>query len=177
MAEPLDESYLNWLYSQVATTRSRTPSKTYWNLLRLMYTVEFVWFIPNDDNRVEDGRDLRREFFLERAIRLRDSGWMDLNCSFLEMAIGLSRRLSFEAGQEPAWWFWKLMENLDLHEYSDAKPLPKDIVRERLDAVVWRTYEPNGDGGLFPLKNPPHDQRSMELWYQLNTYLIENEYV
>ncbi len=175
MSEPLDELYLKWLYSQVANPRARR--RTHWKLLREMYTTEFVWLIPNDDNRVEDGRDLRHEFLTEAHICEVNDDWMALGCSFLEMAIGLSRRLSFETENSESWWFWTLMENLDLKECTDQSDIPEQVIASRLNAVIWRTYDANGRGGLFPLANSMRDQRTVEIWYQLQTYLLECGYV
>jgi hypothetical protein len=39
--------------------------------------------------------------------------------------------------------------------------------------VIHRYYQPNGHGGFFPLENPQDDQRHVELWYQLNEYVME----
>lgn len=172
MNEPLDELYLTWLYSQVASPKARNPSRTYWTLLRQLYKKEFVWFVPNDDNRVEDGRYLRYEF-LEAHHRSHEDDWMDLSCSFLEMLIALSRRLSFQADGEPVIWFWHLIETLELANYNDNVIYPYDEVDEILDRVIWRTYEKDGKGGLFPLKNANRDQRQVEIWYQMSAYLIE----
>ena len=109
MTKPLDELYLEWLYSQVASLRSRNPERKHWALLRQLYSTEFVWFVPNDDNRVEDGRDLRHEFLEDEGLTDVDPEWMDLGCSAFEMMLGLARRLSFEAEGEPREWFWRLM--------------------------------------------------------------------
>ena len=49
----------------------------------------------------------------------------------------------------------------------------RDIVADAMAAIIWRTYDSNGYGGLFPLRNPREDQRKVELWYQLNAYLLE----
>lgn len=174
MNELLDESYLRWLYSQVASVRLKNPSRTYWRILRQLYTKEFIWIIPNDDNRVEDGRDLRYEFIEEQGLEDVDQEWMNLGCSFLEMMIGLSRRLSFEDDGEPRTWFWKLMENLDLERYNDNVVIPDDKVDEILDTVIQRTYKRDGRGGLFPLRSARFDQRDVEIWYQLSAYLLEN---
>lgn len=174
MTKPLDELYLEWLYSQVASLRSRIPEKRYWNLLRQLYTTEFVWFVPNDDNRVEDGRDLRHEFLTEEGITDVDLEWMDLGCSVLEMMIGLARRLSFEAEGEPRVWFWRLIENLGLSSDNDAHHNTKKV-NDVLRTLIFRTYDANGRGGLFPLRNAQKDQRDVEIWYQLCTYLSEAE--
>ena len=75
----------------------------------------------------------------------------------------------------PDIWFWHLIETLDLEQFNDRKydDHAQEEIAEILDRVIWRTYAPNGDGGLFPLRNPTKDQRKVELWYQLNAYLLE----
>lgn len=171
MSEPLDESYFVWLYSQVADCRLKNPSRTYWRMMRELHTKEFVWLIPNDDNRIEDGRALRYEFIDECGIQSAPRDWLRMGCSMLELLIGLSRRLAFEAEGEPRAWFWKLVENLDLEEYNDHRLPPRNYINRTLDKVIWRTYNRNGHGGLFPLNGTRNDQRWVELWYQLNEYL------
>jgi hypothetical protein len=173
LAEPLDELYLKWLYSQVANPRARNKHRTYWELLRVQFTTEFIWLVPNDDNRVEDGRLLRIEFMQDCGIVSADENWLGLGCSFLEMAIALSRRLSFEGGGISSEWFWVLMRNLDLQDCTDATQTPAQDIDSILNRVIWRTYRPDGSGGLFPLKRPSKDQRTVEIWYQLQAYLLE----
>jgi hypothetical protein len=175
--EPLDELYLRWLYAGVGDVRLRNSSRTYWTLLRQFYKKEFVWIVPNDDNRVEDGKDLRYEFIDACGIETVDDAWINMGCSMLEMLIALSRRLAFEAEREPRDWFWRLIENLDLEEFTDANfnNRARRHVDTVLDNVVWRLYLPDGRGGLFPLDHPAEDQRDVEIWYQLSAYLLENE--
>lgn len=176
MSEPLDELYFKWLYRQVGSTRAKDPKKTYWSLLRHLFTTEFVWFVPNDDNRVEDGKDLRLEFRNDNHIHDIDPDWMSQGCSFLEMMVALSRRLAFQTESRPAWWFWHLMDNLELSFLTDAqyaKEKPERYIQSVLEAVIWRTYRYDGKGGLFPLQYPERDQCDVEIWYQLNAYLIE----
>lgn len=176
MSTSLDERYFTWLYGQVASVDNGNPSRNYWKLLKQLYIKEFIWIIPNDDNRAEDGRDLRRDFVDEKRIVNISSDWMSLGCSMLEMFIGLSRRLAFEDGGDSPGWFWKLIENLGLDLYNDNVQLPEKKVDEILDQIIWRTYRRNGHGGLFPLRRAVEDQRDVELWYQLNTYLLEKGY-
>lgn len=177
MSEPLDELYLRWLYTKIGSVKLRSPAKTYWSLARQLFTKEFVWIVPNDDNRLEDGRDLRQEFVDDCGIAEVDPGWMDLGCSMLEMLIALSRRLSFEAGRNPHGWFWRLMENLEVEEFTDKNysRLVERLVDDKLDQVIWRTYRQDGRGGLFPLEHPKQDQREVEIWYQLCAYLLEHD--
>lgn len=173
--EPLDEQYFRWLYGQVSDVRLRNPSRTYWSLLKLLHTKEFVWIIPNDDNRLEDGRQLRYEFLDAEGIEEVDPHWLDLGCSMLEMLIALSLHLEFEDDSRSAQqWFWQMLQNLDIHKCTDRHQWSEEDVDEILDNVIWRTYKPNGRGGLFPLKHAHDDQRDVELWYQFNAYLLEN---
>lgn len=174
MSRPLDESYLEWLYNQVVDTHRRS-ALSYWTLFRVLYQKEFVWLILNDDNRVNDGLDYRRDFITDRDISDSDD-WVSLGCSFLEVLFGLSRRLEFETDISLRDWFWHLIEVLGLREYHDKTLFPDQDVNDILDTVIWRTYLPNGHGGLFPLEHARKDQRNVELWYQLNAYLIENDY-
>lgn len=172
MKPPLDELYLTWLYGQFADPEVASPSQTYWKVSTCLFKKEFVWFVPNDDNRAEDGRYLREEFLADLGLEVEDPDWMHMGCSMLELFVGLSRRLSFLDEGEPRDWFWHLMNTLSLR-HNDRRPFRTDDVEEVLDNVIWRTYEPDGQGGLFPLKHPERDQRDEELWRQLNSYLLE----
>ena len=178
MSEPLDEVYLRWLYSQVGNVKLKNPARTHWALLKQLYTKEFVWIIPNDDNRLEDGRDLRHEFLREAHLPDQvDPNWMEMGCSMLEMLIALAQRLEFETDIPVGEWFWKMLYNLNLSDLTDEAGLLGDYseqdVDEILDEVSWRTYDPDGRGGLFPLEFAEEDQREVEIWYQQSAYVNE----
>lgn len=180
MDEPLDEQYLIWLYRQVASIQLQNPARTYWSLLKQLYVKEYIWLIPNDDNRVEDGRDLRYEFIEETHVDIHTPDWLTLGCSVLEMLIALSRRLAFEADGEASEWFWTLLENVNLRQYNDLEYGKQahdnyDAIEDILDEIIWRTYSYEGLGGLFPLRTAYEDQRDVEIWYQLSAYLSERE--
>ena len=175
MNERLDKQYFKWLYKNVCSLRDRDPSRSYWTLLDQLLRKEFVWLVPNDDNRAEDGRNLRLEFLDSQRSSYVDSDWMRLGCSMLELLIGISRRLSFETERNSREWFWELIENLELDEYNDNSPIPSEDIDEVLDRVIWRIYKPDGFGGLFPLKRTGADQRRIELWYQMSEYVLEKD--
>ena len=172
---PLDELYFRWLYGEACYPEENNPNHKFWNLLRVFYGKEFIWIIPNDDNRAEDGKDLRQEFVDTIYFKTPDQNWMRMGCSVLEMLVALTRRLAFETDGSPREWFWVLLENLDLTKYNDNTLVPIPEVEEILDAVIWRTYHYDGTGGLFPLRRPTEDQRQVEIWYQLSAYLLELE--
>lgn len=173
MSETLDDLYLTWLYSQVGSVKVKNPGRTYWTLFRQLYTKEFIWFVPNDDNRAEDGRELRYEFAADEGLHHVDPAWLSLECSVLEMLIALSRRASFEDGRPAKVWFWIFLRNLGLDAYTDRSRYERRDVDEVLESVIHRRYDRNGNGGIFPLYNPAKDQRRVELWYQLCEYLLQ----
>lgn len=165
----VDYDYYEWLVKQVHIPNG----KTYRDLFEQMHNLEFVWTVPNDDNRVQDGVDLRTEFLDGSHRHLMISG-----ATFLEVLIGISRRLAFTAGGEASYWAWILLKNLRLQKCSDPLTEVKIAkVKDILDAVIWRTYQRDGRGGFFPLQNPAEDQTKVEIWYQLNAYVIEMQAV
>lgn len=166
--------YLLWLYRQVRTVRTtRKGPNTYWDLFGQLCQTEFVWFVPNDDNRASDGRELRYEWAARTGTEV-TSEWLEVGCSFLEMLIGVARRLSFEGGNDSASWFWQLIDNLGLTEYKDGTNFEPEEVEDITSAVIWRTYDRDGNGGLFPLRRASKDQRRVEIWYQLSEYLLQD---
>lgn len=161
----IDYEYYQWLISQIDVPRH----KSYNDLFERMHNFEFVWFVPDDDNRVGDALDLRTEFLEESALELSLTG-----PTILEIVVSLSRRVAFTAGGSERAWAWKLIKNLHLHKMAD--PL-SDARAQKVDdilyALVWRTYDRSGEGGFFPLKNSIDDQTKVEIWYQMNAYVIE----
>lgn len=175
MSARLDDQYFEWLYSTVAATKNRNPARSFWILLRQMHSTEFVWFVPNDDNRVEDGLELRDEFVTELGL-VPDPEWMGLGCSVLEMLVALARRCGFQRSETTDEWFWRLVEHIGLRSYNDRKLANGSLlseVDETINQLIFRTYGPAGEGGLFPLKRPHRDQTKVELWYQMQAYMIE----
>lgn len=170
----LDDQYFTWLYSLVADVQTRKGPRTYWNLLRKLFVTEFAWFVPNDDNRAEDGRELRLEWASLVDVDVHRD-WMALGCSFLEMLIALSRRLDFQTDQDATFWFWHLIGNLGLLGHNDRSKFLEEDIENRTHTVMFRTYDPDGSkGGLFPLRQTDKDQRKVEIWYQLSEYLLQD---
>lgn len=175
----IDDQYLEWLYSQIASVRNRNPHRSYWNLCRRLYSTEFIWSVRNDENRAGDGKELRREFVEVRFLDRADPDWMDLPCSVLEMLIAFCNRLEFQSGVPTIEWFHILLTNLGIDEYSDANYTTffEEDIDHRVDIFLRREYDRNGVGGLFPLVKAPRDQRKIELWWQMAIYLLDNGYV
>jgi hypothetical protein len=164
----IDYEYYLWLTKKIDIPNG----KSYLDLFERMHNAEFFWTVPNDDNRVQDGIDLRGEF-----LEVRGGGDLNLQgATCLEVVVGLSRRLAFiaDGGHRSAQWAWTLLKNLRLHKFSDPlTPVRQERVDEILYNVVWRNYHPDGRGGFFPLQNPDVDQTKIEIWHQLNAYVSE----
>lgn len=173
MSRPLTEDYLRWLEPQIRE-QSQSPDKTYWDLLGLMFDRQFEAFINHDDNRAVDGLDLRVEFCRHRHIRPTSLNYLGSSAMFLEVLIGLSRRLAFAAGGNAPGWAWQLLDNLELRKFSD--PLSRRRAQQAdgiIHAAIHRTYSPDGLGGFFPLVDADEDQTQVEIWYQMAAYLAE----
>jgi len=171
---PLDRMYFTWLYSHIGDLITTDLKHSYFKLAEQLYTKEFIWFVPNDDNRNTDGIELRKVFLSETEVDYPSDEWLKMSSSMLELIIGISERLSFLDEREPHVWFWELIDNLGII-YSDYE-YDIDVeyaVDDALDRVIWRLYDQDGSGGLFPLNNPVKDQRHVELWYQMSSYVNE----
>ena len=160
-------NYFNWLCETVGC-----KTKPGWNkVLELLHNEDFVSLVPNDDNRVADGIELRDYYFDHDGLSV-----MVGPCSLLEMIVGLAIRIA-DILFDPMWEeapnihhaFWEMINNLGLYPGSSEN---KKIV----DNLVNRNYEEDGRGGLFPLNLPVEDQRKLEIWYQMMSYLGERYY-
>lgn len=172
MNEPID-LYFKWLYSKVSD--ANPPSFKEETLLGELYRIEFVWLLPGDDNRAEDGKDLRTEYI--QISKLKPEIYiMDLECTVLEMLIAFSRRAAFQTDETSREWFWIMVDNLGLLELNGTVEENCNDLQEIVDVLIWRTYGDKGEGGLFPLRNTTNNQRKVEIWYQFCEYIYERDF-
>ena len=169
------DPYYDWLCNLVGANGRHGG---YLELLEALHERTFVAKMPMDNNRVGDGLQLRVDFQKEHG------PWgSSVNrglCSFLEFLIGLSKRMSFlmygEGNAYTEFYFWKIIGNLGLNKCSDDKWYTINgefFVEDALMRVNDRVYAPDGRGGLFPLVHPDSDQRRVEIWYQMQAWLME----
>ena len=176
----IEEDYFNWLYDSVCDS-SYTRSLSYYDLFSYLYTTEFYWSIDKDENRAIDGINLRYIFAEDYRINTNTEKWntfVSQPCNVLEMMVALARRCE-EAiacddyyGNRTSQWFWTMVVNLGLGEYSDSK-FDFDQVNEIVHIFLDRKYEDNEIGCPFFVKNPRAPLHKTELWMQLNWYLSE----
>lgn len=176
----LVNAYYSWLCDLVDVTR---PTRSYDILTRKLHDTRFYWSVPNDDNRAFEARNLREAFCEENNVEYIFE-YFDTGCSILELLVALAYRCESimvdQYGDMPMRkWYWDMLGNVGLSKFTDEvwNDIDGDFnVDQVLIRINDRTYKRNGQGGLFPLNHAKKDQRSVELWYQMNAYLVENYY-
>lgn len=168
------QRYRSWLFDSF-------DFHGYTKLFDILYGTEFVWTLPMDANRESDGRHLRvtYEAISGTYMTLEE---LDAPCSFLEMLVALAQAL-YEViyVSDIKTWVWVFLDNIGVSEcddvWFDESINPSAYVKTRIDDVMLRRYRSDGDGGIFPLTHTDRDQRGVELWYQLNEYIMDQELV
>ncbi len=184
--QTIREEYFLWLYKLVDGRK-----RSYRKLCKELYETKFRWSVHNDDNRCEDGIELRDLFVEEKGLdetHLEVESLLVGDCNVFEMMVALAQRmnnLSYDLNTQEdktAKWFQEMLENLNLSVYLDntsidarLSPQQSGKVCEICDTLMDRTYDRYGNGSLFPLKRRhPKDMARVEIWYQLMLYLDEN---
>lgn len=176
-----DDPYFDWLCRKVRIAPNRMG---YLNMARsLHYNYIFrPGRITMDKNRATDGLQLRVDFMTEHGPF--GSAVNRGPCTMFEFLIALARRMSFLMGSEEnphrtAHYFWAMIGNIGIRDLSDDRWEYRHgefRVEDAVNRITDRTYETNGEGGLFPLKHLRFgdDVRNMEVWYQMQLWLGEN---
>ena len=173
----MDLEYFEWMFDLVCSGRY-AKGISYKKLLTYLHNTEFIYSIPNDNNRAEDGIDLRRRFVYECYL---DDCFTDPRtelggpCTILEMMIALSINAEIimddpRIGNRTGQWFWKMITNLGLGSMNDDH-FDIHYVEDVVDTFLNREYEPDGRGGLFVIRRCDYDLRDIEIWVQLGWYL------
>lgn len=171
-------AYFDWLCDRVQMEKHE-----HWILAETLHRKEFYWTVPNDDNRAQDGIQLREDFAADTQTVTYEE--LIRPCSMLEMMIALAERFddlmpdpknAREEQARPAKWFWEMTKNAGLYKFTDTYYINRDHRIELdniLNRILAREYDANGVGGLFPLKNAEKNQKKVEIWYQMNAYIME----
>lgn len=144
----------------------------YSSLLKTLMDTEFLWILSRDENRAEDGLEMRSLYEEETGEGCQADG----PCSVLEMLIALSIRCDQELMYDPEdenradKWFWMILENLGLTEFTDKKYDEEDVLWI-LSQWMDRNYGHDGRFCPFFIPKTATRFRRTELWNQLNWYL------
>lgn len=174
LKDRINNEYFEWMYKKMFG-ESYSKELSYRKLLIHLHNVEFIFTIPKDQNRAEDGISLRYRFALINGYE-DEYDYLDGPCSILEMMVALAIRCEENIMDDPnvgdrtGQWFWNMVVSLGLGHMTDIH-YDRRFVDEVLDKFLEREYEPNGKGGLFTIRNCGRDLRTVEIWYQLCWYL------
>lgn len=176
--DSINNEYFNWLFDLVSN-KKYSDRVSYRKLLMRLHDIRFTYQIERDENRSQDGEELRYRFAVDMGYE--DSAdlileYLDRPCTVLEMMTALAIRCEKDIMDDPSigdrtrQWFWGMIVNLGLGSMDDAH-----FNRRHVDDCVYRfldrEYEPDGRGGLFFIRDCDQDLRDVEIWYQLCWYL------
>lgn len=169
----INNEYFEYLCELIDAKRY-SKRVSYRRLLMHLHNIVFTWSVPFDDNRADDGVQLRRKFALARNdMTLTD--YILGPCSVLEMMVALAVRCETIMddtlyGDRTGQWFWGMIHNLGLSPMIDSE-FDREFVDDIIARLLNREYEPDGTGGLFTVRRCERDLRTVEIWRQLSWYL------
>lgn len=167
--------YFDWLIDIVCKDRF-SDTVSFRKLLAHLHNVKFRCILPMDRNRAEDGKSLRWRFAYYHSHIQNAEQYLEGPCSVLEMMIALALHCEENIMDDPRFgdrtgqWFWGMIVNLGLGSMTDNQ-YDREYVDYIVNRFLDREYEPNGQGGLFTIKDCDRDLRKVEIWYQLCWYL------
>ena len=100
------------------------------------------------------------------------------SCSILEMMIALARRCEKEimnnSDEENNAYIWItiMLRSLGLYDQTNNNYYPS-YVDHVIDIFLSRRYSRTGRGGLFRVDSTSKDMRHLEIWYQMQEYIIK----
>lgn len=163
-----EKLYFEWLCSLCKRKGERVSFE---KLLKHMYDKKFTYVIQQDSNRAEDGRFLRKRFCekfkidYELYLRLGE-------CNVLEMMVAVLQRANDISDIGVADFFYICLNNMGLSTMHGSS-YNKEKVDYILDKFLARDYMPDGVGSMFYIPGETRDMRCMEIWYQMNQYIIK----
>lgn len=146
----------------------------YDSLFEILHNIEFIAALERDENRIDDGLELRDQFVDQN--RINGSYLYDLlggTASVFEVLVALSLRLTHEyvgtpGDEHPDELFMDFIQNLRLEYWMKFYDVEKII-------NIWmdRNFSRSGYGSPFPLNNgcDIRDQRYIEIWDQAIDYI------
>lgn len=178
------KDYLCWLMNQ-AQIEAGGP-EGYLRLCEVLQGIYFVSLVAFDENRVEEGKELRTEWADTDGgdISELEKELIPYTCTALEIILVLARRMCFEMSDSQfeagtGKWTTELLENAGLATFRNDifETNPEHAVatiKNIMHDIIYRKYLWDGEGGFFPVHWTTCDQRDAELLIQMNNYLAEN---
>lgn len=134
-------NYTRWLIQ-------RGCLENYSELASVWDEIDFVWYIPEDEDKAIQALRMRDEYCYETET----PSPRQAPASFLEVFVSITDTLTAMLYQDREEFTKSILLNMGARSYSDDGRLPSEIHEEALDIaerVMYRTYGRNGSGGLF----------------------------
>lgn len=182
--------YMNYL-DGIVHISSENPLDQYTKLASTLLDIEFFYTLPLDENRVTEAMELRTDFLAEVYGITSTEGRLDVNeeaflsrpMSVLEVMVALAKscedRIMYIPGQNRThFWFHLMLENLGFEGFADGKYSDEiaAFVEEHMEEVLNRDYDFYGEGGFWPCYSGQVDAKTVDMWMQMNRFLVENGY-
>lgn len=150
-------SYTSWLIE-------RGCLENYSELALVWDELDFMWYIPEDEDKAIQALRMRDEYCYETGMPMPRQA----PASFLEVFVSITDTLTAMLYQDRDAFTKSILLNLGARSYSDDGRLPSEIHEAGLDIaerVMYRAYSKNGTGGLFRI--PGTDVLDMPLTTQM----------
>lgn len=134
-------TYTRWLIQ-------RGCLENYSELASVWDELDFVWYIPEDEDRAVQALRMRDEYCYETGMLTPRQA----PSSFLEVFVSITDNLTAMLYQDRESFTKSILMNMGARSYSDDGRPISEIREEALviaERVMYRTYGRNGSGGLF----------------------------
>lgn len=172
----IEKHYFRWLLSFICDNIQKSE---YSMVLEDLFNKKFIWLLEYDENLAENGIGLREEFYessetIQKLVGI--YGEIEGECSVLEMMVRLAMDcediiMTDGENDNTSKWFWIMMENLGLDDYNN-RSYDAENVDEILENFMRRRYDNYGNGNIFRFTGRVTGLKNMDIWMQLNQYLI-----
>ena len=122
--------------------------ENYSELASVWDELDFVWYIPEDEDKAVQALRMRDEYRYETSM----PSPRQAPASFLEVFVSITDSLTAMLYQDREVFTKSILLNMGARSYSDDGRLPSEIhegALEIAERVMYRTYGRNGSGGLF----------------------------
>lgn len=146
-----------------------------------LHDTTFVSYDEFDDNLVENGMNLRREFLENSRAGLKFYeiyGGFEFECTILELLVYISVKIEDEImtndafGERYSEWFWLMIDNLGLKSAKNSY-YSEEKVCQILENFIEKRYRRNGKGGLFVINSSKIDVKELDIWSQAMSFLTK----
>lgn len=150
-------------------------------IFEVLHKIPFFYVLERDINRRSDG------FFLRNGYKIPNEFMDNIDIleefdtrrpAVMEVLVALAIRVDNEiigdpADPHPEEFFMKMIKNLGLDKLRRGCHKERETIKI-VQRWLNREFESDGIGSPFPVRYDHRDQRRLEIWDQMNSYICEN---